>query len=104
MAASTILIIDGDLASRTYVATTLQKEGHGILQADSGREGLIVAWRDHPNIVIVEPELPDLPGELLAARLRSDPRTARTPLVALTRDPNPARQQACREAGLTSTW
>ncbi|MGZ6315694.1 MAG: response regulator [Anaerolineales bacterium] len=99
MAASTILIIDGDLASRTYVATTLQKEGHNILQADSGREGLIVAWRDHPNIVIVEPELPDLPGELLAARLRSDPRTARTPLLALTRDPSPARQQACREAG-----
>ncbi len=104
MAASTILIIDGDLASRTYVATTLQKEGHGILQADSGREGLIVAWRDHPNIVIVEPELPDLPGELLAARLRSDPRTARTPLVALTGTRIRPGSRPAAKPVLTSTW
>ena len=91
MAGSTILIVDEDLASRNYVATALQKEGHHVLQAASGKEGLIAAWRDHPDIIIADPVLADLSGEELAARLRSDARTAKVPLVALSRDRRPLR-------------
>jgi CheY-like chemotaxis protein/MinD-like ATPase involved in chromosome partitioning or flagellar assembly len=99
MAGSTILVVDGDLASRNYIATALQKEGHRVLQAASGKEGLIFAWRDRPDIVVADPNLPDLTGEELAARLRSDPRTAKLALIALSRDPSPARQKSCTEAG-----
>ena len=77
MAGSTILVVDGDLASRNYIATALQKEGHRVLQAASGKEGLIAAWRDRPDLIIVDPVLADLPGEELAGRLRSDARTAK---------------------------
>ncbi len=99
MAGSTILVVDGDIASRNYIATSLQKEGHRVLLAALGKEGLISAWRDHPDLIIADPALPDLPGEGLAARLRSDPRTARLPLVALSRDASPARVQSCKDAG-----
>jgi pilus assembly protein CpaE len=99
MAASTILVVDGDLASRNYIATALQKEGHRVLQAASGKEGLIAAWRDRPDLIIVEPILADLPGEDLAARLRSDARTASLPLVALSKISNPQRIQDCKAAG-----
>ncbi len=99
MAASTILVVDGDLASRNYIATALQQEGHRVLQAGSGKEGLISAWRDHPDVIIAEPTLADLPGEELAARLRSDPRTAKIPLLALSRDASPARVSSCKTAG-----
>ncbi len=99
MAGSTILVIDGDSASRNYIATALQKQGHSVLQAGSGKEGLIFAWRDRPEIIVAEPCLADLPGEELAARLRSDPRTARLPLVAFSRDASPARVKSCQEAG-----
>jgi len=101
MAGSTILVVDGDPASRNYIATTLQKEGHRVLQAASGKEGLIFAWRDHPDIIVAEPDLADLPGEDLAARLRSDPRTARVPLIAFSRDANPVRIKSCQAAGFT---
>ena len=70
MAGSTILVIDGDPASRNYVAAALEKEGHRVLQAGSGREGLIYAWRDHPDLIIADPALGDLTGEEFAARLR----------------------------------
>ncbi len=99
MAAGTILVIDGDQASRNYVAAALQKEGHKVLQAASGKEGLIFAWRDRPDIIVVEPDLPDLPGEALAGRLRSDPRTAKVALLALSRDASPERLKSCIEAG-----
>lgn len=99
MAGSTILVVDGDIASRNYIAAALQKEGHRVLHAASGKEGLISAWRDHPDLIIVDPVSPDLPGEALAARLRSDPRTAKLPLVALSREGSPARVQSCMAAG-----
>jgi CheY-like chemotaxis protein/MinD-like ATPase involved in chromosome partitioning or flagellar assembly len=99
MAGSNILVIDGDLASRNYITLALQKEGHHILQAASGREGLISAWRDRPDLIIADPVMADLTAEQLAARLRSDARTAKVPLIALSSDPQPARARSCKEAG-----
>ncbi len=99
MAGSTILVVDGDLASRNYIAAALEQEGHRVLQASSGKEGLIFAWRDRPDIIIADPVLADLPGEAFAARLRSDARTAKVPLVALSRDAAPARMLSCKDAG-----
>ncbi len=99
MAESTILVVDGDPASRNYVAAALQKEGHRVLQAGSGKEALIYAWRDRPDVIVADPNLGDLTGEELAARLRSDARTSGVPLVALSRDASPARQKSCNDAG-----
>lgn len=99
MAGKKILVVDADVASRNFIARTLQKEPHEIIQAGSGKEGLIIAWRDRPDLIIIEPNLPDLKGEDLASRLRADPRTARTPLVALSSDPTTQRMKSCREAG-----
>jgi pilus assembly protein CpaE len=99
MAGSNILIIDGDLASRNYLARALRSEGHQILQAASGKEGLISAWRDRPDLIIADPVLADLTAAQLAIRLRSDARTAKIPLIALSSDPQPGRAQACKQAG-----
>lgn len=101
MAGNKILIIDSDLSSRSYLASALQKKGYQTLQAASGREGLVVAWRDRPALIVADPVMDDLPGEELAVRLRSDPRTAIVPLIALSSDMQPTRQLECMEAGFT---
>ena len=99
MAGNKILIVDADIASRNFVAAALHKEGHHILQAASGREGLILAWRDRPEVIIMDPVMADLKGEDFATRLRSDARTSRVPLIALSSDPQPARVRSCMDAG-----
>ncbi|MBI1856188.1 MAG: response regulator [Chloroflexi bacterium] len=99
MAGSKILIVDANAASRKFVAETLQKDGHHILQAASGKEGLIVAWRDRPEVIIIDPVMFDLKGEDFAIRLRSDERTSRVFLTALSSDPLPARVRSCMDAG-----
>jgi pilus assembly protein CpaE len=99
MAGNKILITDADVASRNFIGAMLQKEGYQILQAASGKEGLIAAWRDRPELIIADPTIPDLKGEDFAMRLRQDPRTAHTPLVALSSDPQPARTRSCLDAG-----
>lgn len=101
MAGNKILIVDSDLTSRSYLAAALQKKGYLTLQASSGREGLVMAWRDRPGLIIADPVMADLPGEELASRLRADPRTANLPLIALSSDMEPKRQLECLEAGFT---
>ena len=99
MAGNKILITDADIASRNFIGAMLQKEGYQTLQAVSGKEGLVAAWRDRPDLIIIDPTIPDLKGEDFAMRLRQDPRTAHIPLIALSSDPQTIRVRSCLDAG-----
>ncbi len=79
-----ILVIDGDTSSRNYLTVMLRKNGFNVLFASLGREGLISAWKDHPDIIVLDPALSDVPGLDLVTRLRQDRRTSKVPLVALS--------------------
>jgi pilus assembly protein CpaE len=64
----TVLIIDGDEASRNYLTLMLSNSGYTVLAVSLGREGLISAWKDLPDIIIMDPVLSDLTGvEILTA-------------------------------------
>jgi pilus assembly protein CpaE len=94
-----ILAIDGDAATRHYVSKILRDQGHTVLVAASGEEGLKVAAREQPELIIADPLMADLPGEELAARLHSDPATARIPLIALSHNPRTARLRSFLDSG-----
>jgi pilus assembly protein CpaE len=96
-----ILIVDTDVASRNFIARSLMDQKFEVIQAGSGREGLIYAWRDRPDLMIVDPTLADLMGEELAAKLRQDPRTQNLPLIALSSDPSVGRVRSCLDAGFS---
>jgi MinD-like ATPase involved in chromosome partitioning or flagellar assembly/CheY-like chemotaxis protein len=94
-----ILIVDTDVASRNFIARNLLDQGYAVVQSGSGKEGLIYAWRDRPDLVIIDPTIPDIKGEELAVKLRQDPRTANMPLIALSSDPSVVRVRSCLDAG-----
>jgi MinD-like ATPase involved in chromosome partitioning or flagellar assembly/CheY-like chemotaxis protein len=94
-----ILIVDADVASRNFIARNLMDQKYEVIQAGSGREGLIYAWRDRPDLAIVDPTMEDLRGEEIAAKLRQDPRTATIPLIALSGDSSVMRIKSCMDAG-----
>ncbi|MBK9779287.1 MAG: response regulator [Anaerolineales bacterium] len=94
-----ILIIDSDAASRNFIVRKLQDLDFEVLQAGSGKEGLILMWRDRPDLVIVDPVLSDIKGEEFAFKLHNDSRSANLPLIALSSDHNPDRIKTCRDAG-----
>jgi pilus assembly protein CpaE len=101
MSCRKILLIDGDPASLKFIGDALRKDGYQTLTAPSGKEGLVAAWRDLPDAILVDPVLPDLSGEEFAARLRAEPRTAKVTLVALSSDARPVRRTSCFEAGFS---
>ena len=67
-----ILVVDADGASRNFIAQKLLGQNHEVLQAGSGKEGLIFAWRDHPELIIADPTMTDLKGEEFANKLKQD--------------------------------
>jgi len=99
MPAKTVLIVDENQATRTYLGSTLRERLFDILEAGSGKEGLISAWRDQPDLILFDPVFTDIQDTEFIRKLRQNPRTEKTPLIAFASDPSPARREACLTAG-----
>ena len=99
MQAKNILVIDKDIITRKFLKQTLEKGGHRVLQAELGKEGLVFAWRDKPDVIIVDPILPDLSGELLIQKIRQDARTVNTPVIVLSSETSEEFGHACLQQG-----
>ncbi len=100
MVGKSILIVDDNPASRIFIAYHLQKKQFTILEAPTGKEGLIFAWRDQPDLILFDPTLRDITDQEFIQKLHNDPRTTKTPLIALSTDPGAARREICLKAGV----
>ena len=100
MVGKTILIVDENPASRAFLAKYLKAKQFEILEAPTGKEALILAWRHEPDLVLFDPTLADIPDKEFIQKLRNDARTEKVRLVALSSDPSPARREICLSAGV----
>ncbi len=101
MQARNILVVDKDIITRKFLKQTLEKRGHQVLQAELGKEGLVFAWRDKPDVIVVDPDLPDINSELFIQKIRQDARTASTPVIALSTNLEPEFAKKCIIQGYT---
>mgnify|MGYP002065327952 CR=1 FL=1 len=77
----TILIVEDDKKTTSLVALYLEKEGFKALVAHDGLEGLALAKRHNPILVILDLMLPKLDGWEVCRQLR---RTSDVPIIMLT--------------------
>ncbi len=82
--ARTILYIEDDPASRALVERTLHYAGYRVLVAERGLQGIDLARKEIPDLILLDINLPDLTGREIATTLRADPKFDNTPIVALT--------------------
>jgi CheY-like chemotaxis protein len=85
-----ILVIDEDTLLRANLRRLLVLEGHEVVEASGGCEGVELALVDPPDAVLCDLVMPDLGGVAVRERLRADPRTARVPFVLVTGSVTPA--------------
>ncbi len=69
---ATILIIEDEASIRTVARAYLEQAGFRVLLALSGPEGVEMARRERPDLVILDLNLPGMDGMEVAARLRQD--------------------------------
>ena len=77
----TVLIIDDEQNIRELLEYNLEKEGYSVIPAASGEEGLDLARRNHPALIILDLMLPGIDGIDVCRRLKKDPRTADIPII-----------------------
>src|SRR5688572_4026395 len=78
---ATILIVDDHLSVRTLVADYLGAQGYRALTASDGEEGLIVARRSRPDLVLLDVMMPGLDGFGFLQAFRRD---SSAPVILLT--------------------
>ena len=82
--AATVLAIDDDPTALELVRATLEPRGFRVLKAFSGQEGLEVAKRRQPDLIVLDLVMPGLDGFEVSKALKDDPETASIPIVVLT--------------------
>ena len=75
MPKSRILVIDDESAIRDSLRMTLEYEGYECLLAATGQEGLALAEREAPDLVLLDVKMPGMDG-ITAARLIAADRLA----------------------------
>ncbi|MEM3047043.1 MAG: response regulator, partial [Candidatus Bathyarchaeia archaeon] len=78
---ATILIVDDHLPHRLLFTTVLAKEGHRLIEANDGPEGLEKIRSEHPDLAIVDIPMPSMDGFQFVQKLREDPETAGLPVI-----------------------
>ncbi|MBK8525090.1 MAG: response regulator [Betaproteobacteria bacterium] len=79
-----ILLIDDDPVVREAAAMMLRDEGVFVLEASCGVEGIEMALRSPPDLVLCDLFMPGVDGFGVLARLRAEPATAGVPFVFIT--------------------
>jgi CheY-like chemotaxis protein len=96
----TVLYIEDNLSNVQLVERILQKRPHvELLVAMQGQIGLELARQHHPDLVLVDLNLPDLDGETVLRRLRAEPSMRDVPVVVLSADATLGQIARLRAAG-----
>jgi len=79
-----ILVIEDESVLRMNLAKTLRLEKFAPLTAANGREGIALARRELPDLILCDILMPEVNGWRVLEEIRADPNTARIPFIFLT--------------------
>jgi signal transduction histidine kinase len=79
-----ILYIEDDPNSRRLVQRVLEAEGYHVTTAEDGLSGLELARKLRPALILTDIGIGELSGQEVATKLKAQPETRNTPVIALT--------------------
>ncbi len=79
-----VLVVEDDPDSRNIYRLMLEHQGFRVLLAGRGDEALRLARKEHPAVILMDISLPGMNGWEATRILKSDARTAKIPVIALT--------------------
>jgi CheY-like chemotaxis protein len=97
-----ILVIEDEPDQTKLIRLRLEARGHRVLLAAKAREGIDVAVREKPDLVLLDMILPDMHGLHAAIRLKRNPETRAIPIIALSAVGSPDFTKACLQEGIVA--
>ncbi len=85
-----ILVVDDDIVVRFQLNQAMEQEGYQIIEASDGSEGLELFTRSHPDIVLLDAQMPVMDGFTCCTQLQTLRGGDRTPILMITGLDDPA--------------
>ena len=82
-AAARALVVDDDRGVRRFLCAALERAGFRVTATGSGEEAARLA-ASHPDLIVLDVDLPDLSGREVCRRLKAAPETATIPVLMLS--------------------
>lgn len=79
-----ILLVEDNELNRDMLSRRLRRRGHEVLEAVDGEEGIAIAKKEMPAIILMDMSLPKIDGWEATRRLKGDPNMSHIPIIALT--------------------
>lgn len=94
-----VLIVDDDELSRRLLGRQLTERGFAIVTEGSGDQ-VMQKLGEHPvDLVLLDINMPQVPGTRILKRIRNNPKTEHLPVIMVTAEDNIASKLACIESG-----
>ncbi len=97
-----ILIIDDESPIRLVLRDFLEMDGHTVVEAGDGVDGVQAAVEHGPSLIICDCNMPRMDGIDTLRAIRSNETTAHIPFVFLTGYVDPERLDDVRDLGLAA--
>jgi two-component system cell cycle response regulator DivK len=102
MSGQTILYVEDNKLNRKIVRDLLRRTSYRLIEAPDGETGVQMALEQRPDLILMDVQLPKLSGFEATRRLRAEPATADTPIIAITSFALSGDEQRAREAGASA--
>ncbi|MCL5958681.1 MAG: response regulator, partial [Chloroflexi bacterium] len=93
-----VLVVDDDRPLVTLITTVLEDEGYAVQTALNGEEGLNLAKKSPPNLILMDLRMPIMDGWTCCRLLREGEETERIPVIVMSGDG--AREAIRAELGI----
>ena len=94
-----ILLVEDNEMNRDMLSRRLERRGFTIELAVDGPEGVTKGSAGGYDLILLDMSLPELDGWEVARRLRAEPKSAKTPIIALTAHAMAGDREKALEAG-----
>jgi two-component system cell cycle response regulator DivK len=95
----TILYVEDNPDNRLLVKRILLSEDYSLLEATDAAEALSVLKTAHPDLILMDINMPDMDGYTLTAKIKSLPGFERVPILAVTANVMRGDKEKTLEAG-----
>ena len=102
MSGKTILYVEDNELNRKIVRDLLRGTSYRLIEAFDGEAGVTTALEQRPDLILMDVQLPRISGFDATRRLRAEPATAHTPIIAITSFALSGDEQRAKEAGASA--
>ena len=95
----TILIVEDNPTNMKLSTFVLESADYAVITATDAEIGLTLARESHPDLVLMDIQLPGMDGYEATRRIKADPALSSIPIIAVTSYALSGDEDKCREAG-----